>query len=212
MEVDKDCTSRKLSLLLKFFVSCVVFTAVTPLLSVAVSGNGHEAASHSLLVPWVNFTVYVVLLVYFLKKPLAEIFLKRADSVRSNVQKAKEEFNLAKERFDRARYNFENKEALAEEVVIHCNHIAEQEAVRINSDAERRAQHIIARARQQVESEERALLKSIKADAIKGMVSQLEDMIRQKHTYDVDVSRILENISKNSAVLANAVTVSSSQD
>jgi F-type H+-transporting ATPase subunit b len=131
----------------------LVFESLCALPAYAADSHGSYDAHHPLLVQWVNFSVYVLVLFLFLRKPLINFFAERSRSIKEDVDSAAKALAFEEQRHVEAASRLRG---LAQEVELLRETSAVDTASLVSSiisNAEARAGKIVASAHETLVSE-----------------------------------------------------------
>ena len=152
---------------------------------------------HGALLPYTNFTIFLVLLIYFARKPLAGIVQDRYQKYVDLHAEAKQAYETAKEKHD----ELQQKLAGLQKEIDELNEISIQNAKHeydaMVAQAKELGAHIIDEARMIADAEVEAAREQIK----KEIITQLTDNVQQKISKDVDATRHKEIIARQTTTV-----------
>jgi len=136
--------------------------------------------SRELILTWVNFLVLVAALVYLLRRPLADFFGDRRDTIREGLEKGRQALRAS----DAKLAEVELKIGSLEQEIAAFRTTAERdmqaEAARLTEAAEREAERILEFAQAQIVAAGRAAQADLRRYAAGQAVELAETLIRQR--------------------------------
>jgi F-type H+-transporting ATPase subunit b len=161
---------------------------------VAYAAGEEESAWTSWKVAWevVNFIGLIVLLVYFLKKPLVTFFSERTAQIQKDLDDARDQRERAEALIAEYKEKIAGMEQELEKMRIELKMSAETESEKIRMSAERMAASIVESARMTADQEVRKAKVALKAEAVELAMEMAETLIREKIGED-DRTRIIED-------------------
>ena len=165
-----------------FRLSCGVILAVVVLPSLALAGGGagYVPSIADTFKYWVNFLLFMGVMVFILRKPFGAFWVSRAEAIHSAVNAGKEAARLAEERLESAKARTAN---VAQEIAALQARIAtesEDESKRLLTEARQRAEAIQARAREAVQAERVNLEARIREEIANQIVERAEQLARER--------------------------------
>lgn len=148
--------------------------------SAFAAGNGahHEPSIADLMYPAINFTVLVGFLVWKLKKPVTEMFNKKADDVKSLMNSAAEKSKAAQDRLNALQSKMKNLDA--EVAKIKADYESDTATFAKTTAAETQA--TIARVKRdlenKIEGEKNELVEEMSQDLINRVIEKTQETIR----------------------------------
>jgi F0F1-type ATP synthase membrane subunit b/b' len=151
----------------------------------AAGGDG-SAAITDLKWPWVNFAIYVALLTYLLRKPLAAAWSTRRSSFIDLIGAAQREAEQARQELSAA----EAKIATLNTELVRVAADIEKEGVReagdLITEAKKRAERIVAQGKDLALAEKRSTEESIRREIVEQALSRAEANLRSELNVDSD--------------------------
>lgn len=143
--------------------------------SVPAQGEGHEK-----LFDWINFIILIVVLVYFLRKPIAQFFSQRSGEIEKGLEEGRKALEAAQAQLAAAEEKMRHleqdiaglKETAAREI--------EAERARLRTESEREAERIRESARHTIDAATQAAKLELKEQAAREAINLAEQMIRQR--------------------------------
>lgn len=160
-------------------VSSAVIAQAQPAL-LAEQPAATEPSSHERLFDWINFILLVVVLVYVLRKPLAQFFANRSSALERDLEEGRKALEAARAQLAEAE---EKMRRLGEDIAAYkAAAVREQEAERerLHRAAEGEAQRMLASARAMIESATQAARLELRNAAASEAVALAERMIRER--------------------------------
>jgi F-type H+-transporting ATPase subunit b len=159
------------------------------------AAEGHEGGEtwNSWMLLWrvINTAALVALLIYFLKKPMANFFSERHAQIRKDLEDAKAQ----RDRAERTIADYEKKigemEHELEKMRVELRKTADAESQKIVSNADRMAASMVESAKVAADQEVRKAKIALKNEAVGLAVELAESLIREKINED-DRKRIVE--------------------
>jgi len=170
---------------------CLIAAAVILLLPatvLAAEESGGTDALH-LIGKIFNVAVVVGVLVWVGRKPLAEFFKERTQSIREQLEEAQQARQEAEAKLAEMRDRMRNLDEELKEIRSAAEREADAEYQRLVAEAERDAEKVVARARQEIDGMIRAAHIELKSHAAELSVRLAEEKIREEIT-DQDRERI----------------------
>ncbi|MDQ1240474.1 MAG: F-type H+-transporting ATPase subunit b [Thermodesulfobacteriota bacterium] len=181
-------TNRILTLLIT-----VAGSAIT---SAAYAAGGGEGASpwDAWMLSWrvINTVALIALLVYLLKKPLADFFAERRNKIGRDLEEAREQRDKAERTIEEYKQKLAGMEAELEKMRVELKKSAEAEKDKVLGNAERMSNAMVESARIAAEQELRNAKITLKNEAVDMAVQLAEALIREKINED-DRKRIVED-------------------
>lgn len=141
-----------------------------------------------------NLTIFTLIMVYLLKKPLSDAFKAKREAIRAELIKAEEEKQAALAQLTAAEAKLVRLDAEAEAIRAQARREADSEKTRI---AEQTLQDI-AKMRQQAESEIERLSKQVKSElrrfSAEESIRLAEEKIKSSITPEKDAKIVRSNI------------------
>lgn len=139
-----------------------------------------ESSGHERLFDWINFILLVVVLVYVLRKPLAQFFADRSSALERDLEEGRKALEAARAQLAEAE---EKMRSLGKDIAAYkAAAVREQEAERerLHRAAEEEAKRVIASARAMIESATQAARLELKRAAASEAAALAERMIRER--------------------------------
>lgn len=160
-----------------------------------------HATSHidplmGIILPYVNFAIFIALLIYFARRPAASAARKRREdfeSLMAEATKAKEaaELRLKQLTEKQAQLDTEIKDILSS-----TKAAADLEAAKILSDAERLAEHLKAEARRIAEAEVLRASHELRQEIVMAVKENVTKKIKNEMTADAQLALAKRQITE----------------
>ena len=144
------------------------------------NAEGEEGANHEVWYKLINFVILVGALAYLLRKPLAEFFAQRSESIRKSLEESRKALETSQAQL---RAIEEKLRGLEEEISRFRAAAARQmeaERERLRQAAAAEAERILQFARAEIDNATRAAKLDLKLYAARQAVELAEAMIRQR--------------------------------
>lgn len=164
-------------------VSATVPMRIQPALIAAqapAQETSSESSGHERLFDWINFIILVAVLVYVLRKPLAQFFAGRSSALEQDLEEGRKALEAARAQLAKAE---EKMRRLDEDIAAYKTAaMREQEAERerLRRAAEEEAQRVLASARAMIESATQSARLELKRAAASEAVAMAERIIRER--------------------------------
>jgi F-type H+-transporting ATPase subunit b len=171
---------------------CVILIAVyllLPIAALAAEEGGGEGGALLMIGKIFNVALVIGVLVWIGRKPLAEFFKNRTQSIREQLEEAQQARRDAEARLAEMQHRMRNLDEELKEIRSASEREARAEYERLVAEAERDAEKIVARARQEIDGMTRAGHLELKAHAAELSVRLAEEKIREVIT-DEDRARL----------------------
>ena len=147
--------------------------------------------------PYINFIIFFVLCIFILRKPIANIFVKRKEEFDKYYKEAAQ---LKEECEKKAQELHERETHLTEEIdsiLSSSKKIAQAEADAIIDNANKLAAHIQEETLRLCESEIQKVKQGLKEEILKLVKQEVVNKIQQQHTVDKEfLSRRIELVKE----------------
>jgi F-type H+-transporting ATPase subunit b len=165
----------------RFLISCLIPACGCLLLPMTVLAAEKSGGGGTLLLIGKIFNVglVILLLVWMGRKPLADFFASRTQSIREQLEEAQKAQQDAEAQLARLQDRMRNLDQELGQIKEAAEREARAESLRLIAEAERDAEKIIARARQEIEGMTRAARLELKAHVSELSVQLAEQKIRE---------------------------------
>lgn len=152
----------------KIFITTLLVSAA----NCAYASGGHDSHEGSLLLPTINFLMYIALAVYLLKKPVQAGIAARRAAFEVELKKSQAELEAANARILKAHELMSGLSTETKKLKERIQIDAEIEADSIVTMAKERAVRIVAQGKSLAAAELKAARDSIKKDLIRASISK----------------------------------------
>jgi F-type H+-transporting ATPase subunit b len=156
-------------------------------------GHGEEASTWTtklLAARVVNAVILIIVLIYFLRAPLANYFGERKRNIERELAEAKAQRAEAERTIEEYKAKIAGMEAELEKMRADLQKAAEAESHRVIENADRMAEAMIASAQLTAEQEVRKAKAALRDEAVELAVQMAESLISEKIT-DEDQQQIM---------------------
>ena len=167
----------------------LVVVALSALPAYASSGGehgGHAGSIHDLLWPWVNFTLYVVLMAALLKKPFAKAWQDRREGIEQAVTAGAQEMQEAERVLMLARSRQQTVDADCKNLNASILEDAKREGAQLIEDAKRRAEFLARQANEAVNAEQRQAERSLRREVAEKVLARANELLKRELTPEID--------------------------
>ena len=185
----------KISSFLAFLILNLVFVSI-----IFASSGGGEEAHPSLVKEYaykiINFVVIFGIVIYFARKPIANMLKQRAELIEKTLKEAQEAKELAQKALQEAQTRLQTKDKEIEEILSMSKLAGEQEKERLIEESERLKERIFEQAKVNIEYELKGAKDAIKAEAVEIAMELAEKKIKEKLTKDEQEKLLQESLTK----------------
>ncbi|MGE3608843.1 MAG: ATP synthase F0 subunit B [Bacteriovoracaceae bacterium] len=151
-------------------------------------GGGHHASITDLIAPAINVGILVGVLVWKLKKPLSDMFTKKAEEVANTIERANMKSAEAKALLERE----EKKMAsLSQELKVIAEQ-AESDVVNfekaINQEVAEKTEKLKIDAKSKIEADRKATMDELNAELLDQVIAKTKTTIKTNKDYQTKVS------------------------
>jgi F0F1-type ATP synthase membrane subunit b/b' len=158
-----------------------------PELSFAGGGaGGHKGSIADLMWPWVNFSLYVILIFVLLKGVVSKGWLSRAERIEADATRGEKALQTAATELAAAKERMARLPTEKASLVKGLNTEANAEAKKTISDAELRAQEIERQAAARITAEKLAAIQAIRRSVAERVITTTEEKVRSGISLDAD--------------------------
>jgi F-type H+-transporting ATPase subunit b len=192
----KDLSDKIKSASIYGFATLFLFT------DLAHAGSGHGAATIEGLIPYaVNFTLYVSILFYFLRKPIKQAWANRIVQIRNQVQSGQAERVAAENRLNQAKDNLANLNSQIDTLKEDFTASLKLEASTILKDAHDRALRIREQGQSMAIAETNSMKKKFKSELALAVIEKAKETLKKETSNDVDKVSRQKTLNNLNAVL-----------
>ncbi len=146
----------------------------------------HHGITHSQLMNFIwhclNFTILVIVLVKFLKRPISDALRGRKESIRNSFEELKASKDEAERKYAELEKKLSNMDAEADRIMKAFVEQGQAEKERIIAQAKESAERIKAQAELYVQQELARARKELQAEVAEMAVKMAEDLVRKNIT------------------------------
>lgn len=172
--------------------NCLLFTAI----AFAAEKGEHVFTWKDWFWPVVNFSILVIILFYFGRKPIKEYFKKRAELIERSLKEAQEAKEFAKKALDEVQERLKNTDREIKEIIEGARMAGEKEKEALIAEGERLRQKIIEQARANIGFELEKAKKEIKSEAAMIAIELAERQIKERLSREEQEALIDEYIRR----------------
>lgn len=181
------------------FLAPLVLNLVFVSIIFASSGGGEEA--HPSLVKEyaykiINFVLIFGIVIYFARKPIANMLKQRAELIEKSIKEAQEAKELAQKALQEAQTRLQTKDKEIEEIIHVSTQAGEQERQRLIEESERLKERIFEQAKVNIEYEVKGAKDAIRAEAVEIAMELAEKKIKEKLTKEEQEKLLQESLTK----------------
>ena len=152
--------------------------------SALAAGEGGHGEVHftwrDWLWPVVNFSVLIIILFFFGRKPVSEFFRNRTALIEKSLSEASEAKELAQKTLNEVKERFRNTDSEIEQIIEAARKSGEKEREAIIAEGERLKQRIIEQGKANIDFELQKAKERIKSDAARMALELAEKQIREQ--------------------------------
>lgn len=152
----------------------------------AGGGGGHVGTISDLLWPWVNFSLYVVLMGALLRKPFAKAWQARREGIEQAVTAGAKEMQEAERVLMLARSREQMIEADCKNLNASILEDAKREGAQLLEDAKRRAEFLARQAAEAVNAEQRQAERSLRREVAEKVLARANELLKRELTPEID--------------------------
>lgn len=185
----------------KFPTLLLILTAVmltSPGVAIAVSEAGQPPSVKDLLFPFINFALYLALMVKLLSGPLSNHLQLRRDNMESSIKRAAMQWDQAKRQLLDVQRRFSNLDNELNEISSRIESEGAKESAQVVADAEVQAKMIIQRAKHSASAEASALENEIRQELAQEVIRVASERLAKELNLESDLplrQRALEGLS-----------------
>ncbi len=181
----------------------IIAAAVVQVLFMAglsfASGGGEGAEGGSVLpgflIQVLNFSVLVVLLVWFGRKPIRDFFAGRTEAIQKGIADAREAREAAERALEEVQKKLDSSDAEIAKMIKAARESGEREREHLINEGQRMSQRILEQAKSGIEFELAQATEGLKAEAAEYAVKLAEEKIGGKLD-DTEQMKLLEDAIK----------------
>jgi len=175
----------------------VAAAMLSPSLALAGGGEGHGGADWlKLILAFVNFTLFVGLLVFFLRKPMKSFFATRRDEIEKRLREAAELKQQASDKYQEYEAKLKALEEEGARILADARAEGEDEKKRILEAAEKMAARVADDAQRRIDAEVRAARIALRKEAVSEAVDAARRILAQQLTADDDQKLVASTVDQ----------------
>jgi F-type H+-transporting ATPase subunit b len=159
-----------------------------------------EAHRSEYVFDWVNFIILIALLIYFLRKPIAQFFRQRSEDIQKSLEEGRKALEAAQTQLAAAEERLRHLEQDIAALKADAARQTEAERERLHKAGEREAERILQSARHMIDSATQAAKLELKTHAVGEAIRLAERMIRDRldgAARERLVSRFIQGLGSN---------------
>ncbi len=179
-------------------ISLAILATVVSPGSAWAGSPGHAPAVGDLLFPFINFTLYLALMIKLLARPIGDQLRMRRDNIESFIKRAAMQWDQARRQLLDVQRRFSNLDTELKEISSRIENEGAKEAAQMVADAEFQAKAIIKRAEQSAIAEANALEAEIRRDLADEVVRMASEKLAKEINNESDLplrQRALEGLN-----------------
>ncbi len=159
----------------------MLLTAITFLAGEAGEGGFFwTLLNNTLAARWFNLLVFIGLMVFLLRKPVANLFAERKNSIRRDLIQAQEQRNAAMAKLQEVEARLANLNTETETVRANANAESQAERQRLAEQTEQEIERMRAMAQREIESASKAAKLDLRRFAAEQSVALAEQLVRRE--------------------------------
>ncbi len=175
-------------------------------LPVLASQEGAEAArSHSqsliqLLAPYVNFAVLVGILLFLLKKPMADFLVEKREAITKMLEDSETARDAAIQRMNELQVKLQSLEGDMDIIRKNAQAEALAEKDRLIAEAHEEARRILSAAEKEISNRYTVAVRDLKTYVVTEAVAQAENIVKERlkdDSHEKLIDSYLDRLSKN---------------
>lgn len=165
----------------------LLLSLAIPSLALAEEAAEHHVASISdLSLHYINFAIYIALILYFVPSAFRTAWGARRDRIEQAVAASREILEKADARLTFARSQLSRVRSESDAIAIEIEKSAKLEAEKMVDDARAKGLQIISHAKTLAATERRAALSKVRRDVVDKVIEQARNIIASGHSSQKD--------------------------
>ncbi len=190
-----SCILHLVSCILTFVLFMVAHYISNPLVFAAEEAT-HNGGAGQWLWPIVNFTILVVVLFVFLKKPLQTFFKQRTEMIEKTLNEAKGAKEIAEKALKEVEQKLKLKDEEIERIITSASQAGEKERERLTEEGKVMSKRIKEQAEGNIDYELKKAKEELKAEAVEIAMELAEKKLKDKLTKERQQKLLEEAVSK----------------
>jgi len=142
----------------------------------------------------VNFAIFALILVVFLRKPLKTYLQQRKELIEKSIREAQEAKELAQKALAEVEERLKLKDKEVEDIITSARSSGEREKERLIQEGERLKVKILKQTKINIDYEVRRAKEAIKAEAVEAAMEIAEEKIKKRLTKDDQEKLLTESL------------------
>ncbi len=168
-----------LKLFIYFAILIFNFAFITSAFASGGEGGGHGLTWKDWLWPVINFSVLVIVLVKFARKPISDFFNKRTETIEKSLKEAQEAKELAQKTLEETKERLKNAEQEINNILEAAKKSGEKDKEALIAEGEKLKNKILEQAKTNIEFELQKARESIKSEASLMALELAEKQIKE---------------------------------
>lgn len=164
----------------------LISTATIPSFAFASDAAAHHPSVSDLILPAMNFALFLVIMVKLLKTPLQTQLRARKDNVESHIKRAAMQWDRARRQLLDVQRRFHSLDGEMKELTMRIASEGKKEAQGIVADAKSKADAIIRRAKDSSESERKTTEAQIRVELAQAVLKLASEKLSKEITESSD--------------------------
>jgi F0F1-type ATP synthase membrane subunit b/b' len=167
------------------FLIVAILISATPAFA-GGGGGGHVGSIADLLWPWVNFSLYLLILGALLKKPFAQAWKSRREGIEQAVTTGAKELQQAESVLLFARSRSENLETDCKQLSQSILQDAKREGAQLLEEAKRRTEFLASQAAATVTAEQLQAERLLRQEIAERVLNRAKELLKSELGPEVD--------------------------
>jgi F-type H+-transporting ATPase subunit b len=183
----------------RIFSLCLFATVFMAATAFGIGGEGeakHVPLWKEFLWPVVNFSILVVILIKFVKKPFQDFLKERTDLIRKTLDEARQAKELAQKALQEVEGRLKTKDKEIEQIVSVSQRTGEIERDELIKEGDKLREKILEQARINIEFELKSAKEAIKAEAVELAMELAEKKIKDTVNKEAQEKLLEESLTK----------------
>ncbi len=182
-------TKRALTVILTGSLLCLL-----PSIALAAGGGhgDHHFPRASVAASWVNFAIFLGILVYFAKDSIQTFFSNRKELLEANLKEAERLREEAQAKLEEYQAKLDQLEQEREELLEEYNRQGEREKIKIIEDAKNQVEKMREDAERVIEQEVKKVIASLEQRAVDHAVRLAKDMAKDRLDSEDKQSKLVD--------------------
>lgn len=142
----------------------------------------------------INFAIFALILVVFLRKPLNNYLQQRRELIEKSIREAQEAKELAQKALAEVEERLKLKDKEVEDIISSARISGEREKERLIEEGERLKVKLLEQAKTNIDYEVKRAKEAIKAEAVEAAMELAEEKIKKRLTRDDQEKLLAESL------------------